>query len=83
MIMFERVKNFFATKYRILPVYADGRDKCGFTVQRKVWFGAWNNATIHKLKKITIENELVVDEDAFFKTEDEARKFIHYKKTEL
>ncbi len=80
MIMFKKMKEFFATKYRITPVYQDNT-KCGFTVHRKKFLGYWEIAKVPMYEKVKCDNELLVEHDAFFKTEEEAKSFIECQKT--
>ena len=82
MIMWEKFKRFFETKYRVVPVYTDNK-KCGFAVQVKSFLSQWVNARVQTLEKVKSENDLLIDKDAFFNTEDEAREFIASKKTIL
>lgn len=82
MIMLKKIKRFFETKYRVVPVYADNK-KCGFAVQVRSFLSQWENAKVQTLEKIRSENELLIDTDAFFNTENEAREFIERKKTIL
>ena len=78
--MWKKFKEFFATKYRIVAVYQDNT-KCGFTVQKKNFLCGWVTAQMPKLEKVKSENELLIEQDSFFKTKEEADNFIESQKT--
>lgn len=82
MIMFEKIKEFFRTKYRIIPVYSDNK-RSGYQVQKKLFWGYWINMQMAKLEKVKCESEVVMDSDAFFPTVEEAMNFIKYQKTAI
>ena len=80
--MWNKIKEFFATKYRIVPVYQDN-DKCGFIVHKKCFLCFWTVARITSLEIIKTEKEILTYNDAYFKTKDEAMNFITSQKTTL
>lgn len=80
MIMWNKIKDFFTTKYRIVPTYADNK-KVGYVVQRKGFFGYWSTMQMPHLEKVKCENDVLTEREAFFKEEDEAMAFINYQKT--
>lgn len=82
MIMFEKIKNFFETKYRIIPVYTDNQ-RSGYQVQKKMFWGYWMTMQMQKIEKVKCENEVVIDSDALFPSEEEALCFIKYQKTKI
>ena len=80
--MFEKIKGFFETKYRVVPVYSDN-NKCKFVVQSKSGLLGWRTISVQKLEKVKTETEVLIDKDALFNTEEEAKDFIRCKKTIL
>ena len=82
MIMLEKVKEFFAMKYRIVPTYAENK-KVGFIVQRKGFWGYWTTAPITKVSKVPCYRDQLTVSDAFFLTEEEAKDFVNSQKTIL
>lgn len=64
----------FGTIYRILPVYSNNENKkCGYLVQNGTkLFGGWWNETMECMN----EDGHLVQKDAIFSTEEEAREFI-------
>ena len=80
--MWKKIKEFFETKYRIVPTYADNK-KVGFIVQQKGLIGYWNTAPMPEISKIPCYKDQLMVRDAFFTTEEEAIKFISSQKTIL
>ena len=80
MIMWKSIKNFFAVKYRILPVYSEN-EKCGFSVQEKGLLSQWVNSQVSKIERVKTEHEVLVETEAFFKTEEEAKDYVNRKKS--
>ena len=87
------MKKLFETKYRIMPVYRNGKG-VGFVVYQKTAFiGAWTIVPLDILvtdvikdnegKNIETERIEINNNPAYFKTEDEARAFIAHIKTIL
>lgn len=87
------MKKLFETKYRIMPVYRNG--KCvGFVVYHKTAIlGTWTivpldilvTDVIKDADGNNIENDRIESDNnpAYFKTEDEAKTFIEHIKTIL
>ena len=80
MIMWKKIKEFFAAKYRIVPVY-DGNKKMGYVAQKKGIFGYWITMQIPHFEKVKYEHDELVMRQALFKEENEAMAFINYQKT--
>lgn len=78
--MWNSIKNFFAVKYRILPVYSED-GKCGFSVQERGFLSQWVNSHVSKFEKIKSERDALVEMEAFFKTEEEAIDYVSRKKS--
>ena len=87
------MKKLFETKYRIMPVYRNGKG-VGFVVyQKNPFIGAWTIAPLDILvtdvikdnegKNIETERIEINNNPAYFKTEDEARTFSEHIKTIL
>ena len=82
MIMWKKILEFFGTKYRIVPTYADNK-RVGCVVQRKGFFGYWSTMQMPHIEKVKCENDVLTERDAFFNDEEEAMAFIKYHKTTL
>lgn len=80
--MWKKILQFFGTKYRIVPTYADN-ERVGCVVQRKGFLGYWCTMQMPHVEKVKCENDVLTERDAFFKDEEEAMDFIKYHKTTL
>ncbi len=78
--MFEKIKEFFKTKYRIVPVYQDNK-RSGYQVQRRFFWGCWIVMQKPNVKKVQYETEVVTNDEAFFSSEEEAIHFVKCQKT--
>lgn len=82
MIMFEKIKSFFETKYRIIPVYTDSK-RSNYQVQKRVFWWCWMPMQMQKIEKVRSEGDVVCESDAIFPSEEEAMCFIKYQKTKI
>lgn len=80
--MWEKIKEFFAAKYRIIPVFADNK-RVGVVVQKRGFLGYWHTMMMPKIEKVKCENDVITEREAFFLKEEEAMEFVKYQKSSL